>query len=124
MCIIRDQDNSFRRIPGTCGYTVRVRHEKAFDSSSPYHAAIHAQDIVDRITDPCLSKNAWKSKPGLSASKGALFGQLQRMPLCGCGCSLPSVAAVEPPLGVDPSDAGVDVGLLILVDPAGWDPFR
>ena len=26
-------------------------------------------------------------------------------------------------LGVDALDAGVDVGLLILVDPAGWDPF-
>jgi len=25
---------------------------------------------------------------------------------------------------VDASDAGVDVGLLILVDPAGWNPFR
>jgi hypothetical protein len=25
---------------------------------------------------------------------------------------------------MQPSDAGVDVGLLILVDPAGWDPFR
>ena len=25
---------------------------------------------------------------------------------------------------MDASDAGVDVGLLILVDPAGWDPFR
>ena len=24
---------------------------------------------------------------------------------------------------VDASDAGVDVGLLILVDPLGWDPF-
>jgi hypothetical protein len=30
---------------------------------------------------------------------------------------------VELALGVDASDAGVDVGLLILVDPAGWDPF-
>jgi hypothetical protein len=78
MRIIRDQDNSFRRIPGTCGYTVRVRHEKAFDSSSPYDAAIHGQDIVDRITDPCLSKNAWNLSRGLSASKGALFNQLQR----------------------------------------------
>jgi len=26
-------------------------------------------------------------------------------------------------LGVDSLDAGIDVGLLILVDPAGWDPF-
>ena len=26
-------------------------------------------------------------------------------------------------LGVDALDAGVDVGLLILVDPSGWDPF-
>jgi hypothetical protein len=24
---------------------------------------------------------------------------------------------------VDALDAGVDVGLLVLVDPAGWDPF-
>ena len=42
---------------------------------------------------------------------------------CGRGCSLPSVAAFESPLGVDASDAGVDVGLLILVDPPRWDPF-
>ena len=55
-----------------------------------------------------------ESKPGLSACKGALFGQLQRMPLCGCGCSLPLVAAVESPLGVDASDAGVDVGVVVL----------
>ena len=41
---------------------------------------------------------------------------------CRCGCS--SSIAVKSPLGVDASDAGVDVGLLILVDPAGWDPFR
>ena len=27
-------------------------------------------------------------------------------------------------LVVDAFDAGVDVGLLIVVDPAGWDPFR
>jgi hypothetical protein len=33
------------------------------------------------------------------------------------------VVAVELALGVDALDAGVDVGLLILVDPAGWDPF-
>ena len=26
-------------------------------------------------------------------------------------------------LGVDVLDAGVGVGLLVLVDPAGWDPF-
>ena len=26
-------------------------------------------------------------------------------------------------LGMQPSDAGVDVGLLILVDPPRWDPF-
>jgi len=69
MRIIRDQDNSFRRIPGTCGYTVRVRHEKAFDSSSPYDAAIHGQDILGRITDPCLSKNAWNLSRACRPSK-------------------------------------------------------
>ena len=26
-------------------------------------------------------------------------------------------------LGVDALDAGVELGVLILVDPAGWDPF-
>ena len=30
---------------------------------------------------------------------------------------------VELALGVEASDAGVGVGVLILVDPAGWDPF-
>ena len=39
-----------------------------------------------------------------------------------CGV-LPSASAVELALGVDALDAGVDVGLLILVDPSGWDPF-
>ena len=39
-----------------------------------------------------------------------------------CGV-LPSASAVELALGVDSLDAGIDVGLLILVDPAGWDPF-
>ena len=33
------------------------------------------------------------------------------------------VAAVEVALGFDASDASVDVGLLILVDPSGWYPF-
>jgi hypothetical protein len=27
-------------------------------------------------------------------------------------------------LGIDALDAGIDLGSLILVDPAGWDPFR
>jgi hypothetical protein len=39
-----------------------------------------------------------------------------------CGV-LPSASVVELALGVDALDAGVDVGLLILVDPSGWDPF-
>jgi len=34
-----------------------------------------------------------------------------------------SVVVVELVLGVDAFDAIVDVGLLILVDPSGWDPF-
>src|SRR6476619_2849756 len=34
-----------------------------------------------------------------------------------------SVVVVELALVVDASDAGVDVGLLILVDPSGWYPF-
>jgi hypothetical protein len=34
-----------------------------------------------------------------------------------------SVVVVELALGVEALDAIVDVGLLILVDPAGWDPF-
>jgi len=38
-----------------------------------------------------------------------------------CGV-LPSASAVELALGLDALDAGIDVGLLILVDPAGWDP--
>ena len=33
------------------------------------------------------------------------------------------VVAVESSLGAQASDAGVGVGLLMLVDPAGWDPF-
>ncbi|HEX7211616.1 MAG TPA: hypothetical protein VF241_11900, partial [Propionibacteriaceae bacterium] len=41
-----------------------------------------------------------------------------------CSGLLPSsVAAVELALVVDALDAGVDVGVLILVDPLGWDPF-
>ena len=35
----------------------------------------------------------------------------------------PSVAAVELALGVQPSDAGIDLRPLILVDPPGRDPF-
>jgi hypothetical protein len=35
-----------------------------------------------------------------------------------------SVVLVELALGVYSLDAGVDVGLLMLVDPSGWDPFR
>jgi hypothetical protein len=33
------------------------------------------------------------------------------------------VCIVKSSLAVDPPDPGVDMGLLILVDPAGWDPF-
>ena len=40
-----------------------------------------------------------------------------------CVLPLSSVQAVELALGVEASDAGVDVGLLMLVDPSGWDPF-
>ena len=41
-----------------------------------------------------------------------------------CSGLLPSSASTSQlPLGVEALDAGVDVGLLILVDPAGWDPF-
>ena len=45
------------------------------------------------------------------------------MPSC-CGVLPSSVPAVELALGVDALDSGIDVGVLILVDPAGWDPFR
>ena len=41
---------------------------------------------------------------------------------CGVCCSS-SFAIVKSSLVVDSLDAGVDVGLLMLVDPAGWDPF-
>jgi hypothetical protein len=34
-----------------------------------------------------------------------------------------SVVVVELALGVDAFDAGIDVGLLMLVDPSWWDPF-
>ena len=41
-----------------------------------------------------------------------------------CGVlPLPSASVVELALGIEASDAGVDVGLLILVDPSGRDPF-
>ena len=33
------------------------------------------------------------------------------------------IVVVELALGVYSLDAGVDVGLLIVVDPSGWDPF-
>jgi hypothetical protein len=52
-----------------------------------------------------MSKNAWN----LSRLVG----------LCSCGCSSLLIAAVELLLGMQPSD----VGSLILVDPAWWDPF-
>jgi hypothetical protein len=53
-------------------------------------------------------KNAW--------NLGRLVG------LCRCGCSSSSIV-VESSLSTQPPDARVDVGSLILVDPAGWDPF-
>jgi hypothetical protein len=37
--------------------------------------------------------------------------------------SVVSVVVVELALGVEALDAGVDVGLLMLVDASGWDPF-
>ena len=42
---------------------------------------------------------------------------------CGVLPSAVSVVVVELALVVDAFDAGIDVGLLVLVDPAGWDPF-
>ena len=42
---------------------------------------------------------------------------------CRCGYSA-SVAPVQLALGVEASNASVDVRLLTLVDPAGRDPFR
>ena len=35
-----------------------------------------------------------------------------------------SASASQLALGMYSLDAGVGVGLLMLVDPAGWDPFR
>ena len=40
-----------------------------------------------------------------------------------CVLPLSSVPVVELALVVEASDAGVDVGVLIVVDPAGWNPF-
>ena len=40
-----------------------------------------------------------------------------------CGGCLWSASASQSSLVVDSLDAGVGVGLLMLVDPAGWDPF-
>jgi hypothetical protein len=48
---------------------------------------------------------------------------VDRSSSCCSGRSLPSASVVELALGVDALDAGVDVGLLILVDPAGRDLF-
>ena len=45
------------------------------------------------------------------------------MPSRCSGRSSSLVVVVELALGVDSLDAGVGVGLLMLVDPAGWDPF-
>jgi hypothetical protein len=100
-------------------YVMRKPSTPAVPTMRQFTVKTLLTELLIRACRKCM-----ESKPDLSACKGALFGQLQRMPLCGCGCSLPSVAAVESPLGVDASDAGVDVGLLILVDPAGRDPFR
>ena len=47
---------------------------------------------------------------------------VDRSSSCRCGYSA-SAAPVQPALGVEALDAGVDVGLLIVVDPSGWDPF-
>ena len=41
-----------------------------------------------------------------------------------CGGCLWSASASQLALGMDSLDAGVGVGLLMLVDPSGWDPFR
>ena len=46
------------------------------------------------------------------------------MPSRCSGRSSSLVVAVQLALGVYSLDAGVGVGLLMLVDPAGWDPFR
>ena len=46
------------------------------------------------------------------------------MPSRCSGRSSSLVVAVESSLVVYSFDAGVGVGLLMLVDPAGWDPFR
>ena len=45
------------------------------------------------------------------------------MPSRCSGRSSSSVVVVELALVVDALDAGIDVGLLILVDPAWWYPF-
>ena len=45
------------------------------------------------------------------------------MPSRCSGRSSSLVVVVELALGVYSLDAGVGVGLLMLVDPAGWDPF-
>ena len=45
------------------------------------------------------------------------------MPSRCSGRSSSLVVAVELALGMYSLDAGVGVGLLMLVDPSGWDPF-
>ena len=70
--------------------------------------------------------NSRLKKPTIS-SIGSHQGWLRSVvsPTVRCWFMRPqsSVAAVELALGVEASDAGVDVGSLIVVDPPGRDPF-
>jgi hypothetical protein len=112
----------------SAGFLARVVIRYAYVMRKPSTPAvpIMRQFTLKTLLTELLIRACRKMHGNLSlacrASKGALFGQLQRMPLCGCWCSSSSIA-FESLLGMQPSDAGVDVGLLILVDPPRWDPF-
>jgi len=73
-----------------------------------------------------------RSTPSRDAGTELLLRTSSVLPLnarCGCCsccgvCCSSSFAIVKSSLGMYSLDAGVGVGLLMLVDPSGWDPFR
>jgi hypothetical protein len=116
---IRDQDSSFRRIPGTCGYTVRVRYEKAFNFSSRLRGINSSIKTLSNELPNYACRKYMECELGLLSSKGA-----RRQARRAYGHAAAVFVDVRGPELVLPFGIGfgVDLGWMIVVDPLGRAP--
>jgi hypothetical protein len=82
-------------------------------------------DIWQILSRLC-SKPSVTKRTAISARRSFRMarGPVSRHGSCRVGRSSPLLVPEFLALGVQPPDAGVDLGSLVFVDPPGWYPFR